>query len=151
MGIPLRRGRFFTRFDREGAASVALVGETMARRFWPDEDPVGKKIKLAFLGETKVREIIGVVGDARHEGLDSDPRTEVFLPHLQEPYGSMTYVVRTASEPAPPDWFASMDKNNDRDLSREEFLGTTEQFKRADADGDGLLSVAEAITLGGGK
>jgi putative ABC transport system permease protein len=100
MGIPLRRGRFFTSFDRDGAQPVALISETAARRFWPDEDAVGKKIALGFLDEPKVREIIGVVGDVRHEGLDSDPRTEVFLPHLQEPYGSMTYVVRTGSEPS---------------------------------------------------
>ncbi|HKP85372.1 MAG TPA: ABC transporter permease [Blastocatellia bacterium] len=100
MGIPLRSGRLFTRFDREGAPPVVLIGETMARRFWPDEDPVGKKIRLAFLGEAEVREVIGVVGDTRHEGLDSDPRTEIFLPHLQEPYGSMTYLIRTASEPS---------------------------------------------------
>jgi len=100
MGIPLRRGRFFTSFDREGAQPVALISETTARRFWPDEDPVGKKIKLGFVGASKVREIVGVVGDARHDGLDSDPRTEVFLPHLQEPYGSMTYIVRTTAEPS---------------------------------------------------
>ena len=86
MGIPLRSGRFFTSFDREGAQPVALIGETTARRFWPDEDPVGKKIKLGFIGESKVREIIGVVGDTRHDGLDSNPRTEIFLPALQEPY-----------------------------------------------------------------
>lgn len=100
MAIPLRSGRLFTRSDREGSQPVALIGETTARRFWPDEDPVGKKIKLAFLGQPKIREIIGVVGDARHTGLDSNPRTEIFLPHLQEPYGSMTYVIRTARESA---------------------------------------------------
>jgi putative ABC transport system permease protein len=100
MGIPLRRGRFFTSFDRNGAQPVALISETAARRFWPDEDPVGRKITLGFVGESQLREIVGIVGDVRHEGLDSDPRTEVFLPHLQEPYGSMTYVVRTGSEPS---------------------------------------------------
>ncbi|HKS42401.1 MAG TPA: ABC transporter permease [Blastocatellia bacterium] len=99
MSIPLRRGRFFTRFDREGAPPVVLIGETLARRYWPNEDPVGKKIKFGFYGEPYIREIIGIVGDARHEGLDSDPRAEIFVPHLQEPYGSMTYVVRTSSDP----------------------------------------------------
>jgi putative ABC transport system permease protein len=102
MGIPLRSGRQFTRFDRDGAQPVVLIGETMARRFWPDEDPVGKRIKLGFLGQPKIREIIGVVGDARHTGLDSNPRTEIFLPHLQEPYGSMTYVVRPRGQSAAP-------------------------------------------------
>lgn len=100
MGIPLRSGRLFTRFDRDVSQPVVLIGETTARRFWPDEDPVGKKITLAFLGQPKVREIIGVVGDTRHTGLDSNPRTEIFLPHLQEPYGSMTYVVRPARDSA---------------------------------------------------
>ncbi|MGA9770147.1 MAG: ABC transporter permease [Blastocatellia bacterium] len=100
MSIPLRRGRFFTRFDRAGAPPVVLIGETLARRYWPNEDPVGKKIKLGFFGETATREIIGIVGDARHKGLDSDPRAEIFLPHLQEPYGSMTYIVRTTGDPS---------------------------------------------------
>ncbi|HWN99502.1 MAG TPA: ABC transporter permease [Blastocatellia bacterium] len=100
MGIPLRSGRLFTSFDRDSAPPVVLISETAARRFWPDENPVGKKIKLGFVAESKVREIVGIVGDARHDGLDSDPRTEVFLPHLQEPYGSMTYIVRTTAEPS---------------------------------------------------
>jgi putative ABC transport system permease protein len=100
MGIPLRQGRLFTRFDRLGAPPVVLIAEKMARRYWQDEDPVGKKIKLGFVGVPVIREIVGVVGDVRHKGLDSDPRIEIFLPHLQEPYGSMTYVVRTTKDPA---------------------------------------------------
>jgi putative ABC transport system permease protein len=100
MGIPLRHGRFFTRFDREGAPPVVLIGETLARRYWPNEDPVGKKIKFGFFGAPFPREIIGIVGDARHKGLDSDPRAEIFIPHLQEPYGSMTYIVRTTGDPS---------------------------------------------------
>src|ERR1051325_1022239 len=99
MGIPLRRGRLFTRFDNKEAAPVVLIGETMAQRFWPGEDPVGKKISLRFMGQQTTREIVGVIGDVRHTGLDSDPRPELFLPHLQEPYGSMTYVVRTSVDP----------------------------------------------------
>ncbi|HEV8484611.1 MAG TPA: ABC transporter permease [Blastocatellia bacterium] len=100
LGIPLRHGRLFTRFDNQDSPPIVLIGETMARRFWPAEDPVGKRIKVTFMGQPKVREVIGVIGDVRHTGLDSDPRVELFLPHLQEPYGSMTYVVRTAADPA---------------------------------------------------
>jgi putative ABC transport system permease protein len=99
MGIPLRRGRLFTRFDNKEAAPVVLIGETMAQRFWPNEDPIGKKITVRFLSQQVTREIVGVIGDVRHTGLDSDPRPELFLPHLQEPYGSMTYVVRTSVDP----------------------------------------------------
>ncbi|HVG32677.1 MAG TPA: ABC transporter permease [Pyrinomonadaceae bacterium] len=99
MGIPLKRGRFFTRSDNRDAAPVVLIGETMAKRYWPDEDAVGKKITVQFMGENKTREIVGVIGDVRHTGLDSEPRPELFLPHLQEPYGSMTYIVRTGIDP----------------------------------------------------
>jgi putative ABC transport system permease protein len=99
MGIPLRRGRLFTPFDNRDAPPVVMVGETMAERFWPGEDPVGRKITVRFLGEQKTREIVGVIGDVRHTGLDSEPRPELFLPHLQEPYGSMTYIVRTGGDP----------------------------------------------------
>ena len=99
LGIPLRRGRLFGRFDRGGAPPVALINETMARRYWPDEDPVGQKIAARLFGQAIACEVIGIVGDVRHTGLDSDPRPELFLPHLQNPYGSMTYVVRTAADP----------------------------------------------------
>jgi putative ABC transport system permease protein len=98
MGIPLRRGRFYNRFDRQGTAPVALISETMVRRYWADEDPVGKKITARLFGQPINCEIIGIVGDVRHTGLDSDPRPELFRPHLQSPYGSMTYVVRTAAD-----------------------------------------------------
>lgn len=99
MGIPLVRGRFFTRFDNKDSVPVVLINETMARRYWGNEDPVGKKIKARSFAPAIVREIIGVVGDVRHTGLDSEPRPEYYVPHLQNPYGSMTFVVRTASDP----------------------------------------------------
>jgi putative ABC transport system permease protein len=100
LGIPLRQGRLFTPFDTKDSSQVVLVGETMARRYWPGEDPVGKKIAITFKGQKSEREVIGVVGDVRHEGLDSGFRTELFFPHLQEPYGSMTFVVSTAQNPS---------------------------------------------------
>jgi putative ABC transport system permease protein len=99
LDIPLRRGRFFTRFDRRDSAPVALVNETMARRYWPGEDPVGRKITASLFGQLINCEIVGVVGDVRHTGLDSEPRPELFRPHLQSAYGSMTYVVRTVGDP----------------------------------------------------
>lgn len=99
MGIPLLRGRFYTRFDNQDAAPVLLISEAMARTHWPDEDPVGKKIVINYDQQPVAREIIGVVGDTRHTGLDSGSRPEIYLPHLQSPYGSMTYVVRTTGDP----------------------------------------------------
>jgi putative ABC transport system permease protein len=99
LGIPLRRGRFYTRYDRTDAPPVTLINETLARRHWPGEDPIGRRITVRLFGQTRSMEIVGVVGDVRHDGLDSDPRPEFFVPHLQNPYGSMTYVVRTAGDP----------------------------------------------------
>jgi Ca2+-binding EF-hand superfamily protein len=75
-------------------------------------------------------------------------------PHLHTLLATPSGAVRSiapADDAAPPEWFASMDKNSDRDLTREEFLGTTEQFNQFDSDGDGLLNVAEALKLNIGK
>ncbi|HEX5732214.1 MAG TPA: ABC transporter permease [Blastocatellia bacterium] len=99
MGIHLKSGRFFNEYDRPGSPLVVLINEAMARRFWPDEDPVGKRITVGSFGRPMSREIIGVVADVRHIGLDSDPRPEFFVPHLQNPFGGMAIVVRTSSDP----------------------------------------------------
>ncbi|MCI0485935.1 MAG: ABC transporter permease [Blastocatellia bacterium] len=98
MGIPLLQGRAFTRFDNQDSAQVALINETMARRYWPGEDVIGKKVSVRF-GPRVVREIIGVVGDVRHTGLDSEPKPQLFMPHRQNAFGSMLFVARTTSDP----------------------------------------------------
>jgi putative ABC transport system permease protein len=73
LGIPLRRGRFYTRFDHKDAPPVALINESLARRYWPDDDPVGQIITARIPGRVITAEIIGIVGDVRHAGLDNDP------------------------------------------------------------------------------
>jgi hypothetical protein len=76
-------------------------------------------------------------------------------PHVHELLAAPTPAARAttprSASPTAPGWFTSMDKNNDGDLSRSEFLGTTEQFKQLDTNGDGLLSVAEALKFKTGK
>jgi putative ABC transport system permease protein len=99
MSIPLLRGRLFTQFDNKDTAPVILINDSMARRFWPNDDPIGRKIVVGSFGKPMAREIIGVVGDSRHTGLDSNPRPEFFVPLLQNPFGSMTFVVKTSSDP----------------------------------------------------
>jgi putative ABC transport system permease protein len=101
LAIPLLRGRFFTPADGRQAPPVALINETMARRYWPDEDPLGKRITFRSQNQPFSPEIVGVVGDVLHTGLDSSPRTEVFFHHPQIPFGSMTFVVRTDGDPLP--------------------------------------------------
>lgn len=100
MGIPLIRGRWFTDDDRAGGATVALINQTTARRFFPDQDPIGKRVLFGVMGPPMMREIVGVVGDVRPLGMDSEPRAEVFVPYVQSGAGSITFVARTTNDPA---------------------------------------------------
>jgi putative ABC transport system permease protein len=98
MGIPLLQGRFFTDQDKEGSTITAIVNQSFARRFFPDEDPIGKHI-LTGLAQPQPREIVGVVGDVRHLGLDSSAAEALYFPSNQLPRLAMAMVVRTAVLP----------------------------------------------------
>ncbi len=101
MNIPLERGRLFDRPDSSTSRTVAIVTRSAVRKFWPGENPVGARVNIRFTGKAYEAEIVGVVGDARHDGLDRPARSELFLAHPQVPFGSMTLVVRTtAGSPA---------------------------------------------------
>jgi len=100
MGIGLIRGRLFAAADRAATTPVVVIGETMARRIWPGEDPIGKRITGRFRGPPVVREVVGVVRDVRHTGYDEALRPEYYVPHAQSPFGSMTVVIHSALEPA---------------------------------------------------
>lgn len=99
MGIPLRRGRFFTSEDREGGPQVVIISEEMARQFWPGQDPIGKRLTPSFHLKQGPREIVGVVGDVKGSGLDANAASMMYLPYKQLPRPSMTFVVRTTSDP----------------------------------------------------
>jgi putative ABC transport system permease protein len=71
----------------------------MARRVFPDEDPVGKRLVVTY-AEPETREIVGVVGDVLHNGLHAEPRAEMLVPHQQSAISYMTFLVRTRTEPA---------------------------------------------------
>ena len=102
MGIPLRAGRVFDDRDDANAAPIALINETMARRFWPGADPVGKRLKL---GDNPALApwitVIGVVGDVRHAGLDTEPFAEIYRPYAASPLGAPVLVIRTAADARP--------------------------------------------------
>ena len=100
IGTPLMRGRFFDERDGREAPPVVIINETMARRFWPNEDPIGRRIKYGDLSSNDPwKTIVGVVADARRTGYDLDVRCETFLPHAQAPNGGMTLVIRAESRP----------------------------------------------------
>jgi putative ABC transport system permease protein len=83
MGIPIMRGREFTDADTSTSAPVVLVSESMARQFWPDQDPIGKRLTLTFFPGT-VRQVVGVVGDVKDRGLDNqDPVATLYWPLTQ--------------------------------------------------------------------
>ena len=101
MRIPLRAGRRFDERDDAERPGVAVINETLARRHWPDGDPLLQRLTVQMQGRAFEAEIVGVVGATRAEGFGSARRPEIFVPHAQSgASGSMTYAVRTAGAPA---------------------------------------------------
>jgi putative ABC transport system permease protein len=96
--IPILKGRAFTEQDREGAPRVAIINETLARRYFPDEDPIGKRIDMNWKS-SGWQEIVGVVSDIKHDGLDLPSMPAIYVPYLQAPDAGMTLVVRSAGDP----------------------------------------------------
>ena len=97
MEIPILRGREFTAQDREGAGRVAIINQTMAERFWPGQDPIGKRL---FQDDNSPLEIIGVCKAAKYHSLTEGPTPFVYLPLLQNYTPSLTFLVRSRSSPA---------------------------------------------------
>ncbi|MDB6170654.1 MAG: Duplicated orphan permease [Verrucomicrobia bacterium] len=97
LGIPLRQGRDFTWRDRDGAPNVVIVNEFYARKIFPGENPVGRKLITGIASIP--REIVGVVGDVRSEGLAQTPQNEMYYPSMQVDGAFQTVVVRS-SRPA---------------------------------------------------
>ena len=95
MKIALLKGRFIDSRDRQGAPGTIVINETMARRYFAGEDPIGKVVRNPH-GKG---EVVGIVGDVKHYGLDSEPRAELFMPAWQQPLNGMALIVRTASDP----------------------------------------------------
>jgi predicted permease len=98
MGIPLVRGRLFDERQPTDAQNKVVVNEALARRHWPNEDPLGRRIKVSW-DENREDEIIGVVGDVRHAGLETEARSMIYWPFARNAYGAMTLTVRTAGDP----------------------------------------------------
>jgi predicted lysophospholipase L1 biosynthesis ABC-type transport system permease subunit len=94
----------FSSDDRSGSARVALVSETTARRLWPAEDAIGKRLLMpTFEPGTQAaawRTVVGVVNDVQHEALSGRPRPAVYFPLAQHPEGDLQIVVRAAGSPA---------------------------------------------------
>lgn len=128
MGIPLLSGRIFDERDRDGSPLVALVSESMARRYWSGQDPIGRRITFNSgvpaegrqdVGGAGSREVVGIVGDVKHLGLAEDEAVPMFYtPHAQQPsYHAMTMVVRAAADrPAPAGAIRRLVEEMDREV-----------------------------------
>ena len=120
MGVRLQQGRFFTEHDSEKAPAVVIVNETLARQFWPGQNPLGKRIAVGYTGPgrrgtgaDRFREVVGVVGDMRLHALDTPLNPTLYMPFKQDEtfhdYAAMSIFVRTAGDPV---WFADTLRNN---------------------------------------
>jgi predicted permease len=92
MEIPLIQGRFFDEQDGANHLPVAIINETMAKRFFPSENPIGKRIDIS--GPTYLRQIVGVVGDVKQTGLKAAIAPQVYEPFAQKPSSSFNVIVR---------------------------------------------------------
>ena len=102
LGVSMLQGRAFNERDGEKTPGVIIVNQSFAQKFFPNEDPIGKRIKPGIsTGEAKPdwREIVGVVSDVRNRNLSSDLRVGYFVPAAQIPFNQMTMLVRTTNDP----------------------------------------------------
>jgi putative ABC transport system permease protein len=100
LGTPLIKGRFFTDADKADAPPVIIVNQAFAKKFWPNEDALGKRIVMGGMSDDpKWITIVGIVGDMRHFGLDIDPRPEMYVSFAQSAYSTAIYVVRSNQDP----------------------------------------------------
>jgi putative ABC transport system permease protein len=100
MGIPLIKGRDFTWTDTEQSQPVIIINQSTAERFWPGQDPLGKRLRFGRFAQTERpwMTIVGVVGDARYREIEA-VRPDLYVPFLQDPHWAMDVVLRTESDP----------------------------------------------------
>jgi putative ABC transport system permease protein len=101
MNVPLVRGRLFTDREMRDRSNVVIVSESLARTYFPNENPIGKRLGIYMTDPIVPTEIIGVVGDVKFQDLTAAPRPTTYWPHPQLAYSSMTLTVRTAGDPLP--------------------------------------------------
>jgi putative ABC transport system permease protein len=144
--IPLLAGRDFTERDDLSSRPVVVINRTLAERFFPGENPIGKQVRPGIgngymPGKLPMREIVGVIGDVKQAGLQTQAAPEIYAPLAQSPFGTMFIVARTAIDPGgvvagARRQVAAVDKNT-----------PIYQVKRLDQYFDDSLSFARLVTL----
>jgi putative ABC transport system permease protein len=100
MGLRLIRGRWFTDQDSLGARTVAIINESLARRLWPNQNPIGKRLDIGLAEKPNWQEIVGVMADVKRDGLDASTTSEIAVPFAQLPASAMAVVIRSTADPA---------------------------------------------------
>jgi predicted permease len=95
--VPLRQGREFTDHDGEHDPFVIMVNQSLVRRYWPNENPIGKRIWVGRVPDPM--QVVGVLGDIRNVNLAADPRPEIYMPFAQRPWASMNLIARVEGDP----------------------------------------------------
>jgi len=155
MGIPIIKGRDFNQHDQHKSPPVIIVSEKFARRYFPGEDAIGKRIHPGISSiegeDSTMREIVGVVGDVKHRGLNLEPRETYYVPQTQIPFTQMAGVVKTTGDPK--SLVAAVTKEvavMDKDLplfsvkTMDEYLATSVAAPRFNTT---LLSIFAAVAL----
>jgi putative ABC transport system permease protein len=136
MGIPLMRGRAFSERDAKDAPAVIIINEALARKYFPGEDPLGKRIVIevdpTVDPDPPAREIVGVVGDVRQMSLEEGTGPDFYVPYLQEPERFLNLVVRTAPN-ATAD-AASRLRGAIKEVDREQYISDIEPMSKLLAD-----------------
>ena len=96
--MPLVKGRFFTSADKLDAPPVVIINRALAERYWPNDDALGKRMQLPTREGPVWANIVGIVGDIHHRGLDQPVKPEFYVPLLQAPYPSVILTVRSAQD-----------------------------------------------------
>jgi putative ABC transport system permease protein len=157
MGIPLLAGREFTEADNGNSAKVMLINETMARQFWPQESPVGKRVTMKDWGPPLTGEIVGIVGDVKTNGLDAAVGPMIYWPYYQFSQVFNTMVVRSEDDPSllvpalkAAVWWVNKNQPISRTETMEQILGESLARRRLYLLLLGFFSVAALLlaTLG---
>jgi putative ABC transport system permease protein len=99
MGIPILKGREFTDRDTAGAPGAIVINDSMARAFWPKQDPIGRAIRLGGVDGPRLT-VVGVAGDVRFQGLETPAQSQFYRPYMQAGWPVMTLVIRTNHAPS---------------------------------------------------
>ncbi|MFN2455438.1 MAG: ABC transporter permease [Pyrinomonadaceae bacterium] len=130
MGIPLKRGRAFTDADQKSSSPVIVINDTLARRYFPNEEPVGKRIVIEDESNNPLppREIVGVIGNVRHTGLDEKEFPEYYVPFLQNPDSQIVLAVQ-AAEAIEPASLAPAVRSAIKELDKDQLIWETRTMR----------------------